>query len=120
MNRPYSPVLRKLLKWHDRTMPFFEGVTSLEGPVESIDGKLTLRIPLSAGGSRLRRCARSISYVDGHVLNVIMPDWLAEKLNISDGSVVAVDNRDGRFNIQCSQPTSDEIPTQDSSSDGVF
>jgi hypothetical protein len=28
-------------------------ITSLRGPVESIDGKLMLRIPLAAGGSEL-------------------------------------------------------------------
>jgi hypothetical protein len=97
--------LRKLLKLYDRTMIFFEGVTSLKGPVESVDGKLTLRIPLSVGGRRLRRCARSISHVNGNVLNIIIPDWLASKLNISDGSVVSVDNRDGRFNITADEPT---------------
>jgi hypothetical protein len=58
MHNPNSRLLRRLLKWHDRTVTFFEGVTSLEGPVESIDGKFTLRIPLSAGGRKLRRCAR--------------------------------------------------------------
>jgi hypothetical protein len=29
---------------------------------------------------------------------VIQP-WLATRLNIHDGSIVAVDNRDGKFNI---------------------
>jgi hypothetical protein len=101
MDGLHSPLLRTLRKWHDRTLTDFEGVTSLEGPVESIDGKLMLRIPLAAGGARLRRCVRGISYVDDHCLNVIIPDWLAEKLHISDGSIIVVDNRDGRFNITC-------------------
>ncbi len=83
-------LLRKFLKWYDRAWTFFEGVTSLEGPVESIDGELTLRIPLAAGGARLKRCARSISYVDGDFLNIIIPGWLADKINISDGSIVGV------------------------------
>ena len=78
---------------------YFEGVTSLEGPVESVDGKLALRIPLAAGGQKLRRCARGIAQVEGDFLNVIIPGWLAEELNISAGTVVAIDNRGGRFNI---------------------
>lgn len=104
MDRPNSRLLRKLLKWHDRTMTFFEGVTSLKGPVESIDGQLTLRIPLAAGGSKLKRCARGIAHVDGEFLNVIIPSWLAEKLNITEGNVIVVDNREGRFNITLVTP----------------
>jgi hypothetical protein len=80
-------------------MTFFEGVTSWSGPVESIGGNLTLRIPLAAGGAKLQRCARGIVRVEGDFLAVIIPNWLAEKLDISDGSVIVVDNRGGRFNI---------------------
>jgi hypothetical protein len=36
MDRPTSRLLTRLLKWHDRTVTFFEGVTSLEGPAEFI------------------------------------------------------------------------------------
>ena len=91
--------VRTLLKWYDRTRTFFEGVTSLKGPVEMIDDELCLRIPLAGGGSRLRRSARSISRVDGDVLHVTIPGWLAEKINVSEGSIVTVDNRWGKFNI---------------------
>jgi hypothetical protein len=91
--------LRTLLKWYDRTRTYFEGVTSLKGPVELIRGQLILRIPLAAGGARLRRCARSISRVEGDFLEVTIPAWLAEKIKISEGTVVAVDNRWGKFNI---------------------
>ena len=73
--------------------------------MEIIDGQLTLRIPLAAGGSKLKRCARGIARVDGEFLAVIIPGWLAEKLNIVEGSVVVVDNRQGRFNIWPNQPT---------------
>jgi hypothetical protein len=80
-------------------MTFFEGVTSLRGPVESIDGRLVLRIPLAAGGARLKRSARGISHVDGDFLVIEIQDWLAPKLNITEGSMVDVNNRDGRFTI---------------------
>jgi len=71
----------------------------LEGPVELIDGKLTLSIPLSEGGTKLQASARSISYVANDCLNVVIPDWLAKKLGIVEGTRVGVDNRDGRFNV---------------------
>lgn len=71
----------------------------LEGPVELIDGKLTLAIELPAGGEKLRASAKGISYIANDCLNVVIPDWLAEKLGIREGSRVAVNNHDGRFNI---------------------
>lgn len=73
--------------------------TSLTGPVESVDGKLMLRIPLSAGGDMLQECTRGISYIQNDVLCIEIKDWLAQKLGISDGSEVTVDNAGGKFNI---------------------
>ena len=77
-----------------------ENVTSLNGPVEKIDGKLMLRIPLAAGCTAFIECSRSIGEVDGEYLNIVIQDWLAEKLGISEGSLVTVDNANGKFNIR--------------------
>ena len=73
--------------------------TSLEGPVENYGGQLTLRIPLAAGGQELVECTRAISTVEEEILNIVIPGWLAEKLGISEGSIVTVDNANGKFNI---------------------
>jgi hypothetical protein len=70
------------------------------GPVENIGGKLMLRIPLAAGGSELAECARGISESDGEFLCIHIMDWLAEKLGISEGDEVLVDNANGKFNIR--------------------
>ena len=72
---------------------------SLEGPVELIDGKLTLRIPLAAGGDKLAPLARGIGEIAGESLNVIIQPWLAEKLRITAGSLVVVDNHNGKFTV---------------------
>jgi hypothetical protein len=64
-----------------------------------IDGKLTLSIPLSEGGTKLLARARSISYIANDCLNIVIPDWLAKKLKIVEGTRVGVDDRDGRFNV---------------------
>ena len=72
---------------------------SLEGPVELVDGKLTLQIPLAAGGDRLAPLARGIGKVIGADLVVVIPPWLAEKLRIDSGSLVHVDNCNGKFTI---------------------
>lgn len=74
-------------------------IVSLQGPVELLDGKLVLQIPLEVGGSALHEVARKISTVDDECLTIPIPDWLAEKLGITDGTLVAVDNRNGKFNI---------------------
>jgi hypothetical protein len=81
---------------------------SLEGPVELIDGKLTLRIPLAAGGDKLAPLAGQISEVDDENLNVVIQPWLAEKLRIGVGSLVIVDNLNGKFTITRS-PKNDDI-----------
>jgi hypothetical protein len=72
---------------------------SLEGPVELIDGKLTLQIPLAAGGDKLAPLARGIGEVIGENLVVVIKPWLAEHLRIATGSLVHVDNYNGKFAI---------------------
>ncbi|MBN1319642.1 MAG: hypothetical protein JXA87_02270 [Thermoleophilia bacterium] len=85
-------------------------VVSLEGPVELVEGKLTLRIPLSAGGQELVEAARGLGEIDGEYLVVVIAPWLAEHLGIEAGSLVAVDNEDGRFHIVRSA-TNDDLPS---------
>ena len=72
---------------------------SLEGPLQSIDGQLVLLIPLEAGGDKLAPFARGIGEIDGDCLKVIVQPWLAEKLRVSAGSLVFVDNKNGKFTI---------------------
>jgi hypothetical protein len=72
---------------------------SLEGPVELENGQLTLRIPLEAGGDKLAPLAKGIGHVEGDELVVVIQPWLAEKLRIAAGSLVFVDNVDGKFRI---------------------
>ena len=75
-------------------------VISLEGPVEKIGNKLLLRIPLEVGGLDLLDYTRKIGSVVDDDLVIIIPDSLAERLNIKEGNVVNVNNKDGKFNIE--------------------
>ena len=95
-----SKSLLGCIEGNEIAMPEF---ISLEGPVEMWNGELTLRIPLEAGGAALMDCARGIGQSDGEYLNMVIKPWLAEKLQISNGSIVIVDNRDGKFNITRSE-----------------
>jgi hypothetical protein len=83
---------------------------SLEGPVELIDGKLTIRIPLAAGGAQLAPLARGIGETDGEYLNVVIQPWLAEKLRVGEGSLVFVDNKNGKFTITRSAANDETAP----------
>ena len=83
-----------------------ENVTSLEGPVERLNGKLVLRIPLEHGGRELIECSRGISEIEGEFLRITIPEWLAGMLRIDAGSRVCVDNRNGKCNIQAVNPLS--------------
>jgi len=76
-----------------------ENVTSLEGPVEKDDGKLVLRIPLSAGGSELIECSRGVGTVEGEYLKIEIQEWLAGILRLAEGDLVNVNNQNGKLNI---------------------
>ena len=66
-----------------------EDSVSIEGPVEMIDGNLTLRIPLSVGGDKLAPLARGIGRIEGDCLCVEIKPWLAEKLRIEASGLLA-------------------------------
>jgi hypothetical protein len=82
-----------------------DDITRLEGPVEKIDGKLTLFIPLAAGADKFIECSRGISEVEGEYLKIVIPDWLAGMLRIEEGSIVSVDNENRKFNIHPINPS---------------
>ena len=83
---------------------------SLEGPVELMKGKLTVRIPLAVGGDKLAPFAQEMGTIEGDCLNVSIKPGLAARLKITAGSIVTVDNRRGKFNITRSER--DEIPVE--------
>jgi hypothetical protein len=81
-----------------------DDVFSLQGPVQKEDNKLVLRIPMEAGASNFLECSRGISEIDGEYLKIVIPEWLAGMLRIDEGSVVSVDNANGKFNIHPVDP----------------
>jgi hypothetical protein len=72
---------------------------SLRGPVEREEAGLVLRIPLDAGGEQLRLVCAAISEIDGDDLVISIPDWLASKIEVAEGTEVHVDDRGGKLNI---------------------
>jgi hypothetical protein len=91
---------------HDLTLSICNGAwlemkksISLTGAVENADGKLRLAIPLNIGGSELAQVAGKIGRIEKDLLIVEILPWLAERMNIQEGSLVTVDNEEGKFNI---------------------
>ena len=72
---------------------------SLEVRVLKIDGKSTLLIPLEVGGNELIDCSQGIGEIAGEDLKVTIPDWLSDKMGLDEGSLVRIDNKDGKFNF---------------------
>lgn len=67
--------------------------------MEIIDGELAILIPLEAGGAALAPLARGMGEIDGEFLKVVIQPWLAEKRRIDAGSLVIIDNANGKFTI---------------------
>ena len=74
-------------------------ITSVEGPVELIDGE-HVAYPLEVGGGMLIESSRGIGEVEGEFLKVDVSAWLAEKLGFTNSSIVTVDNADRKFNLR--------------------
>ena len=72
---------------------------SIEGPVELVGNDLMIRIPLSEGGVALAPLAQGIGQVVDDSLCVVIKPWLAAKLRVAEGSLVIVDNKNGKFTI---------------------
>jgi hypothetical protein len=79
---------------------------SLEGPVQLVDEKLVLLIPLEEGGSEFLECTRGIGEVHGKYLKIVLQPWLAGLLRIDVGDRVVVSNEGGKFGIHALQPRS--------------
>jgi hypothetical protein len=81
-----------------------DDVFALNGPLEKVDGKFLLRIPLDAGGDEFIECSRGISEVQGECLVAKIPEWLAGVLRVKEGDLVRVSKVNGKFYIEPVDP----------------
>ena len=72
---------------------------SIQAPVESREGRLVLRIPMDAGGAKFQLVAQASSFVEGDDLVVLLPEWLAHRMQLGEGTEVHLDDRWGKLNI---------------------
>ena len=76
------------------------GATYLKGPIEMREGKLVLLIRLNDGGDKFIECTRGIGEVEGDCLRITIQDWLASKMGFRAGSIININNEDGKFTME--------------------
>jgi hypothetical protein len=81
-----------------------ENVTSIEGHVLKVDGKLMLLVPLDSTGSERFITAPGISEVCGDYLKIVIPEWLVGVLSIEEGDLVSIQNSDRKMDLLPSGP----------------
>jgi hypothetical protein len=81
-----------------------ENVTSIEGHVLKVDGKLMLLVPLDSTGSEGFMTSPGISEVCGDYLKIVIPEWLVGVLSIEEGDLVSIQNSDRKMDLLPSGP----------------
>jgi len=74
-----------------------------EWPVVKANGELMLLIPLgeTIGGVKP---SHSVLEAQGEFLKIVIPEWLAETLEVKEGDFLRVSNSDGEVQIQPVKP----------------
>ena len=75
-------------------------MVAIRGPLEIIDGKFVLQIPLAEGGDVLAKLAGTMGRIDGDVLRIELPKKLVGELEWKAGDIVSIDNHEGLLNIE--------------------
>lgn len=74
-----------------------------EWPLVKANGELMLLVPLTDTAGSIEP-SRSILEKQGEFMKIVIPEWLAEMLEVEEGDLLRVRNTDGEFQIQPLQP----------------
>ena len=74
-----------------------------EWPLVKANGELMLLVPLTDTTGSIEPW-RSFLEEQGEFLKIVIPEWLAEMLEVEEGDLLRVRNTDGEFQIQPVQP----------------
>lgn len=82
-----------------------ENTTDSDWPIVKANGELMLLVPLA---ETMGSTTPSPGFLDtqGNFLKIVIPEWLAEMLEVGEGDFLRVTNADGEFQIQPAQPGS--------------
>jgi hypothetical protein len=84
-------------------------IVRIEGPLERVDDRWLLRIPLAVGGAQLVASTRRIGEIKGEILEIVVPDNLVRNLKLKEGQHLWVHNKDGKFTFEW-HPSNDAAP----------
>jgi len=84
-------------------------IVRIEGPLERVDDRWLLRIPLAVGGAQLVASTRGIGEIKGEILEIVVPDNLVRNLKLKEGQHLWVHNKDGKFTFEW-HPSNDAAP----------
>ena len=73
---------------------------SIDGPIEVIDDRMFVRIPLEPYGKSLVSCTKSISFIADDHLCIEIHEWMLEKLEMSATDLLHINNDNGEFNMR--------------------
>ena len=73
---------------------------SIDGPIEMIDGRMLVRIPLEPYGKSLVDCTQSLSFIADDHLCIEIHEWMLEKLEMNAADLLHIDNANGEFNMR--------------------
>jgi len=97
MRRLIGHIRNRLLRlWRRRR------VVHIEGPLEKIDGRWLMRIPLNVGGNVLAATTAGIGRIKDDILEVELPERLVQNLKLQEGQRLLVHNATGKFTFEWS------------------
>ena len=77
---------------------------TLIGPAVEHEDYFWLIIPLEPGGKHFVDCSKGVSIVEDGYLKIFIAASVAEGIGIRNRSMVQIDNRNGKLNIQLAEP----------------
>lgn len=80
-----------------------ENTTYSEWPIVKANGELMLLVPLAETIGSTKPMPAFLD-TQGNFLKIVIPEWLAEILEVGEGDFLRVTNADGEFQIQPVQP----------------
>ncbi len=97
IKQSFEPLCLPIVSSESRVKMSDDDTMHLQGPIELIEGRWLMRIPLAAGGAQLIHATRGIGKVVADVLEIEVPGRLIKTLGLRDGQTVSVHNKDGKF-----------------------
>jgi len=79
--------------------PVLPDAFPLRARVQTLNGHLVVYVPLDRGGRQLASVTRGLSDIEGADLKIVIPEWLAQEIDVQDGTDISIDCQNGQFRL---------------------